>query len=89
MNELYTTLNLLECIPLLIFMFCLFFGRQKSWDIITRFLTVVVLLLINLIQLILEISLEQSMFFSIFLSVTWALYLVVSFGDFWRAIRKK
>lgn len=89
MRALYDTLNLLECIPLAVFIFCMFVGRQKRWDIITRFVTVIILLIFNLVQLTLEIALEQSMFFSIFLSVTWTLYLIVSFGDFLRAIRRK
>jgi hypothetical protein len=89
MRALYDTLNLLECIPLAVFMFCMFVGRQKRWDIITRFVTVIILLIFNLVQLTLEIALEESMFFSIFLSVTWTLYLLVSVRDFYHAIKRK
>ena len=89
MNDIYTVLTLLETIPLGIFMVCLVIGGQKRWGIITRFFAVIALLIFNILQLPIEIHLEQSTFFSIFLIITWTLYLIVSWCDFWRAIRRK
>lgn len=89
MNDTYAVLTLLETVPLGIFMVCLFFGGEKRWCIITRFFTVVALLIFNILQLPLEIALEKTVFFSIFLIITWTLYLIVSWRDFWSAIKRK
>ena len=50
MNDTYAVLTLLETVPLGIFMVCLFFGGEKRWCIITRFFTVVALLIFNILQ---------------------------------------
>ncbi len=89
MSEMYNTSIILECITLPIFMLTLFLGRGKRWNTITGFFAVIVLLSINLVQLTLEIALEQSIFFSVFLSITWTLYLIVGARDFWHAIKRK
>ena len=89
MNSMYDTLNLLECIPLTIFMPCLALGGTKPWSTITKFFCVIALLIFNILQLKMELAMEQSAFFSIFLIVTWSLYLIVGFSDFWHAIRRK
>lgn len=88
MNALYDTLNLLEAIPLGIFMFCLFFSKMKRWTFKVSFFAVSALLLFNIAQLILEISLEKSVFFSVLLIVIWTLWLIVSWRDFWHEIKK-
>lgn len=88
MNALYDTLNLLETIPLIIFMLCYPFAKMKRWIFKVSFFAVVALLLFNIIQLILEISLEKSVFFSVFLIVIWTLWLIVSWRDFRHEIKK-
>ena len=88
MNALYDTLNLLETIPLIIFMVCLPFSKMKRWTFKVSFFAVVALLLFNIIQLILEISLEKSVFFSVFLIVIWTLWLIVSWRDFRHEIKQ-
>ena len=88
MNALYDTLTLLETIPLGIFMVSMSFGKGKNWGIILSFFSVLALLLFNIVQLIFEISLEKSMFFSIFLIITWTLWLVLSWNDFWDKFKK-
>ena len=88
MNALYDTLNLLETIPLIIFMLCYPFAKMKRWIFKVSFFAVVALLLFNIIQLILEISLEKSVFFSVFLIVIWTLWLIVSWRDFRHGIKK-
>lgn len=88
MNALYDTLNLLETIPLIIFMLCYPFAKMKRWIFKVSFFAVVALLLFNIVQLILEISLEKSVFFSVFLIVIWTLWLIVSWRDFRHGIKK-
>ena len=88
MNALYDTLNLLETIPLIIFMVCYPFAKMKRWIFKVSFFAVVALLLFNIVQLILEISLEKSVFFSVFLIVIWTLWLIVSWRDFRHKIKK-
>lgn len=88
MNALYDTLNLLETIPLIIFMLCYPFAKMKRWIFKVSFFAVSALLLFNIVQLILEISLEKSVFFSVFLIVIWTLWLIVSWRDFRHGIKK-
>ena len=88
MNALYDTLNLLETIPLIIFMLCYPFAKMKRWIFKVSFFAVVALLLFNIVQLILEISLEKSVFFSVFLIVIWTLWLIISWRDFRHEIKK-
>lgn len=88
MNALYNILTLVETIPLGIFMVSMSFGKGKNWGIILSFFSVLALLLFNIVQLILEISLEKSMFFSIFLIITWTLWLGLSWNDFWDKFKK-
>ena len=88
MNALYDTLNLLETIPLIIFMVCYPFAKMKRWIFKVSFFAVSAFLLFNIIQLILEISLEKSVFFSVFLIVIWTLWLIVSWRDFRHEIKQ-
>ena len=88
MNALYDTLNLLETIPLIIFMLCYPFAKMKRWIFKVSFFAVVALLLFNIVQLILEINLEKSIFFSVFLIITWTLWLAVSWKEFWTKIKQ-
>lgn len=88
MNALYDTLNLLETIPLIIFMLCYPFAKMKRWTFKVSFFAVVALLLFNIVQLILEISLEKSVFFSVLLIVIWTLWIIVSWREFWHKIKK-
>ena len=88
MNALYDTLNLLETIPLIIFMLCYPFAKMKRWTFKVSFFAVVALLLFNIVQLILEISLEKSVFFSVLLIVIWTLWIIVSWREFWHKNKK-
>ena len=98
MNNLYDALTLLEVIPLGIMMTCLILERFdwckaipnfKHRNTITHFCSVVILLLFNVVQLIMEISLEKSIFFSVFLIVTWSLAILVAWSDFKHEISKE
>ena len=89
MNALYDTLNFLELIPLAIFAFCNPFGRKVKWIFILSFFMVTALLLFNKVHLIHEISLEKSIFFSVFLIVIWSLWIGIAWNDFWNEIKRR
>ena len=89
MDNMYVALNVSQVIPLAIFMSCLLLGGTKKWSTITKYFCVIALLICKILQLKIELAMEQSVFLTIFLIVTWALYLLVGSYDFWRAIRRK
>lgn len=89
MNALYDTLNLLETVPLGVFMLCYPLGKRRKWSFLVSFFAVATLLIFNVVQLVLEFQLEKSVFFSVFLIITWTLWLAVAWKEFWRVIKKE
>ena len=75
--DIYAVLNVVELIVVLIFGVFIFFKRQETFNKVIRLITSSILLIINVFQLPMEIQLEKSYDFTIFLIIMWLLNALI------------
>jgi len=81
--DIYELLNIVELIVCIVYLPFIFFRRSETWNKILRLCFMSALLLINLFQISMEVQLDKSYGFSVFLVILWfinALMLTFELG---------
>lgn len=81
--DIYELSNIIEIIVCIVYLTFIFFRRSKTWNKILWLCFTSALLLINLFQISMQVQLDKSYGFSIFLVILWfinALMLTFELG---------
>lgn len=79
--DIYTVLNVVELIVVLIFGVFVFFKRNDKLGIVMRLITSVILLTINVFQIPMEIQMDKSYGMTIFLVIMWCVDAIMAAHD--------